>query len=259
MLNADIWNVVVEALRGDTATLRACALTCSHVCGSMQRELFRTIKIPKWSYTAIHRFVEILLPRPSLVSYIRRVEVEKHESLDVLLNFARPRPAGSASLLAGVQELRLSGIRDPDMSVREMESLSECFPCLLVLELHLCYWTPLKSMPTIFPTLQVLALHDTTSNGSPATVDANALRLGLKAFSYTCSLDPFPLSRIRPFVERCLIWEQLERLGVHGELGPRLWPPLRGAGTKLRHLFIQDVYVHRPIDFVKVQLPSCGT
>jgi hypothetical protein len=258
MLNADVWNVVAEALRGDTATLRACALSGSRMCESMQRELFHIISIPKRSYTSAHRLVEILSTRPSLLSHIRRVEVEHYYPLNVLVDFARPGPAGPTSRLACVQELRLSGIKG--IPVGSMQTLSECFPCLLVLELHLCSWAPLKSMPTIFPTLQVLTLHDTTSNGYPATVDADILRLGLRAFTYTCSSDALiPLSHIRPFVERCLTWERMERLAVHAELAARLWLPLRGAGTKLRHLFIQDVYVHRPIEFLKVQLPSCGT
>jgi hypothetical protein len=101
----------------------------SHV-RSMQRELFHIISIPKRSYTIVHRLVEILSTRPSLVSHIRRVEVEHYHPLNVLADFARPGPSEPSSQLACVQELRLSGVKG--MSVGAMQSLSECFPCLCV-------------------------------------------------------------------------------------------------------------------------------
>jgi hypothetical protein len=233
MLNSDIWDVIAEMFRGDMSTLCACALLSSAACRSMQRELFRTITMKGQDSPAAYRLVQSLTARPSLASYIRRLEVGK-VALKVLADFARPGPAGVISRLACVQELRIEHLRSEDEAL--FRNMSGCFPSLVVLELYVCRKLPLWCIPTIFPTLHALYMcHYTLPRDiTDCHLDAGVLRLSLKTFSYTARREDTSL-----FVERCFSLKRVECLCAGPGLIPSLWTTFRNSGTRLRHLFLQ--------------------
>jgi hypothetical protein len=134
-LHTDIWDVVAEILRGDTSTLRGCALLSTASCGSMQRELFRTITLRSRLPDSAYRLLELLTARPSLASYIRRLEVRK-VALNVLTDFARPVEA--TFRLACVQDLRIEYLDLRSKDEHLFLNMLGCFPSLLVLELYYC-------------------------------------------------------------------------------------------------------------------------
>jgi hypothetical protein len=234
MLNSDIWDVIAEIFRGDMSALCACALLSSAACSSMQRELFGTITMKGQDSSGAYRLVQSLTARPSLASYIRRLEVGK-VALKVLADFARPGPAEATSRLACMQELRIEHLRSEDEAL--FRSMSGCFPSLVVLELYVCRKLPLWCIPTIFPTLHALYMHHCSLPGdvTACRLDTGAPRLRLKTFSYTlCTSQEIAL-----LIERCLSLERVECLGVDQDLIPSLRTAFRNSGTRLRHLFIQ--------------------
>jgi hypothetical protein len=248
MLNSDIWDVIAEIFRGDMSALCACALLSSAACSSMQRELFRTIIMKGQDPSSAYRLVQSLTARPSLASYIRRLEVGK-VALKVLTDFARPGPAEAISRLACVQELRIEHLRSEDETL--FRSMSGCFPSLIVLELYVCRKLPLWCIPTIFPTLHALYMCQYTLPGDIADchLDAGVLRLSLKTFSYTARLS----EDMSLFVERCFSLKRVECLCAGPGLVPSLWTTFRNSGTRLRHLFI-----HCDSGNFETQFSSCS-
>jgi hypothetical protein len=255
MLNTDIWVIVAENLRGDTSTLRACAFLSTVTCGSMQRELFRTITMEGQDPSSAYRLVQSLTARPSLASYIRRLEAGK-VALKVLADFARPGPADVISRLARVRELRIVHLRLKDEAL--FRNMSGCFPFLFVLELYYSQGLPLWCIPTVFPALHALHLHGsglaTGFDVTTCNLDAGVPRLSLRTFSFTRCTS----TRISPFVERCLSWERAECLGVHPNLIPSLRTSFRDSSTRLRHLFVQCNMHDHTTHKLEVQFPSCG-
>jgi hypothetical protein len=273
----DIWTFVAEALRGDTAALRACALVSSATCGSMQRELFRTVSLPYKSFKhttrLVNRLALVLSARPALASYIRRVEDHAHaarSALAALARFARSGRTGSASFFASLQELAVGSLSDCDEGL--LRGLSAYIPSVRVLELETWPTVLLMCIPTVFPALQTLRLHDISGpRNDIAKMDPGVPRLKLKAFTYTSRSKPttgyqftWPLrpdaggGLSRTLVERGLSWTHVERVGIDATLAPRLWPALCNAGTRLRHLFIHCVGT-RDINSLHALIPSPGT
>jgi hypothetical protein len=256
MLNADIWDIVAGMLRGDTTTLRECALTNSVIYRSMQRELFRTIHIPIHPSERLDQLVELLAGRPLLASYIRRLEVHGERPLTVLSDFARVGQTNATPRLACVRELRLFLFHFMKESL--LKSLSGCFPSLVLLELASCYQAPLLCIPAVFPELQALDLESTSHVPvSSVTLTPEVPRLKLRAFTCVRPVHDPELWDISPFLERGLGWERMERLFLSAEFAPKVWPALRKAGTLIRHLFINN-FSGRELDFLQVQLPLCG-
>jgi hypothetical protein len=256
MLNTDIWDVVAQALRGDTATLRACALTNSLISGSMQRELFHAISV--YRPHLMTRLVKLLSARPSLASYIRRLDIRNYPALDQLADWVHSRPTHAPPCLGGVEELRLSLDGHPDRDW--VKTLSGCFPSLLVLQIRDCSWTSLICLPSVFPSLQALyLLYPELPVGDAATHESGVSRLALKAFTYMFASDSIdiPLPPIAPFVKHGIRWERVECLAMDVQFALHLWPALCEADARPLHLFIAGVY-NSHFALLHEQIQSCS-
>jgi hypothetical protein len=257
MLNVDIWDIIAKLLWPDAAALCACALTNSLICGSMQRQLFHTITISKEPFECAERLLETLSARPSLGSYIRRLELHGERAWTALADFVRATPTGAPLRLPCAQELTLSGVgvQDDDL----VGCFAGCFPVLSALELEVCYVPWQTCIPTVFPALHTLHLRDCPlfDEGVPAPQYHAVKRLSLRSFSYTgslCVCSPFCMDR---FLGHGFSLGLVTCLGIHAEVALSVWPFLRNTRTRLEHLFIQSA--HRrdlDIDFLHVPLPS---
>jgi hypothetical protein len=208
--------------------------------------------------------VLVLSARPSLASYIRRLEVHAlsaaRTSLTVLAVFARSGPTGSASFLASVQGLTVGRLSDGDEGL--LRGLSACFPSLRVLMLQKWPTVLLVCIPSVFPTLHTLRMHEERcTRADLAEIDPGVTPLRLRAFIYT-SRTTLPGLYINPslnsLVARGLTWTHVKRISIDAAVASHLWPALCNAGTCLRHLFLHSVGIY-DTDSLQALIPSPGT
>jgi hypothetical protein len=251
MLTAEIWAVVAQELRGDPASLRACALVSSSMSPSMQGELFHSIKLgpgPPARLTALLDSEHAtLVPR-----YTRRLEVHGARGWRALAQLADPHgPQRWCGAFVNIQELELvdcelhlSDIAGEGDGVTLAGSLAASFPALQSLEIRQSTFPAPRHVFELLEacrglrTLSFVEVFTRTPEPAQAT-DPRTPPSTPRAFFFDSGA--LTLDAVRPLVATLadgIAWGAVERLSGSADVLQKFLMRADWAGAALKHLCV---------------------
>jgi hypothetical protein len=254
MLTAEIWAVVARELRGDPASLRACALVSSSMSSSMQGELFHSIKLgsgPPARLTALLGSEHAtLIPR-----YTCRLEVHGARSWRAVAQLVDPHgPQRWCGAFVNIQELELvdcelhvSDIAGEEDDATLAGSLSTSFPALQSLEIRRCTFSAPRHVFGLLEACEGLRalsfLEVSTRTPEPAqAIDSHTPPSTPRAFFFDSGA--LTLDAVRPLVTALadgMAWGAVEQLGGSADVLQKFLMRADWAGAALKHLCVVGI------------------
>jgi hypothetical protein len=254
-MNADVWEIVADELRGDIPALAAGAGTCVAMRSSMRRELFREVYLKK---TSLNLFLGVL-EDPATESSVRWLHVPSIDMIRALFDGLHRN--GRDGALGSLQELRISvGCRyyfGPYYRVCGM--LSGRFSSLVTLEIVHTRFQPEQSLQHLldcFPRLDTFRWHDSGLSRDVwphLTISLPPLRSFYWSQGHIVRDGSF--SSLADAWTRATASDRLECFGISANMAPHFWPALHASQARLRHLCITAISDPHHLD---VKLPSNG-
>jgi hypothetical protein len=252
VLNADVWEIVADELRGNIPALAACAGTCVTMRSAMRRELFHEVYLKERS---LNLFLAVL-EDAATESSVRWLHVPSIDVFSALFDGLHRN--GRDGALAALQELRVSvGCKYYfGLYYRVCGMLSGRFSSLVTLEIVHTRFHPEQSLQHLldcFPRLDTFRWHDNDLSQSNVWHNLTISLPPLRSF-YWSQGEGFFRSLANAWT-RAAVSDRLECFGISANMAPHFWTALQASQTRLRHLCITAISDPRHLD---VKLPSNG-